>query len=138
MPKQSLTFNQGEPLVYQRKQSHILPMYRRDWDRIKTMASRIKSPKHCFSTIGSIALGVLTSVFVAIASIFPDRKCHDQEFHTLIVVFIIACSISAICYLIAFFNKKEINTRGEELVSEMNDIESEFVSPLAGDKEYDI
>lgn len=78
-------------------------MYRRDWDRIKTMASRIKSPKHCFSTIGSIA-----------------------------------CSISAICYLIAFFNKKEINTRGEELVSEMNDIESEFVSPLAGDKEYDI
>lgn len=138
MPKQSLTLNQDEPLVYQRKQSHILPMYRRDWDRIKTMAGRIKSPKHFFSTLGSIALGVLSSALVAIASIFSERDSNVEEYHTLTTVFIIACSVSAICYIIAFFKKKETNTRGEELVAEMNDIESEFVSPLAEEKEYNI
>lgn len=135
---QSIQFQQGEPLVYQRKQPHILPLNRRDWDRIKTMASRIKTPKTIFSALGTFALGVLSSSLVAIASIIKHKEQSQDEFQILIYVFLISFFATIIFYLIASFTKKEINTRGEELVSEMNSIEADYVAPINCDGGYDV
>lgn len=140
MPEQvhSIQFQQGEPLVYQRKQPHILPLYRRDWDRIKRMASRIKTPKSICRILGTFALGVLSSSFVAIASVFKQREQHQGEFQTLVYVLLISLFAALLCYTIAFFTKKDTNTRGKELVIEMESIEADFVAPVNSDSGYDI
>lgn len=138
MPNPSISFFENEPVIHQRKQSHIMPMYQRDWDRVKKMAGRIKSPSRFLSAVSSFAAGVFSSSLVSLISIYSERESHPTTYQALIYAIIISLTVSVFFYLIALTNKRDIIVRGKELVDEMTNIENDFITPIESTKEYDV
>lgn len=138
MSDHSISLFENDPVIHQRKQSHIMPMYQRDWDRVKKMAGRIKTPNHFLSAIASFASGVFSSSLVSLISIYSERGCNATEVQVLVYIVIISFFVGVVFFLFAFFVRKDINVRGRELVDEMTNIEKEFITPVGISKEYDV
>ena len=115
-----------------------MPMYKRDWDRVKEMAGRIKSPSRFLYAASSFAAGVFSSSLVSLIPIYSERESHPTEYHEVIFVIIISLAVSVLFYLMALNNKREITVRGKELIDEMTNIENDYITPIESTKEYDV
>jgi hypothetical protein len=133
MAKPPYKYNSSQ-VLYQRKPEGMLPLTYSEWERIKSMVGKIKSPIQVNNTMGSICVGLFTTSVVTLFTF--NEKTNNWCRVTILCICILSFILAIVFYYLHYTQESGLSVLGQDIIDEMNSIEKKFDTSLSDGTEY--